>query len=105
MSRPVYSSLLLSGQVGDEISAPLGPLAGFKWVVRDIDIYVIYAVAGAYFNVNDQTPTFLWWFPVPTAPIYGSWRGRQVVEQGQEVSVTANGCVVAYRVSGYNLSL
>lgn len=100
----VYSTLLLSKQgLNGALDIPCP--AGFRMVIRDLDVYCDNSGAGGTFFFKGNVNQTIWHLSLAAfATTDGQWRGRQVIDYPDSASVVAdtNSDVT---VSGYLLSL
>jgi hypothetical protein len=101
---PVYSQRLLHGAFTASVSATVP--AGFCWVVRDADVYWIGAAAAdvAQLVVNGIAAIALFNGPANQPQVF-PWRGRQVLNPGDQLLFTAGTVNWQVLVSGYALTL
>jgi hypothetical protein len=90
-------------------SASSGPVPdGFVWVVRDIDLTTggeIYAYLGGISIFTDVGgPLYQVYAPGAYGASYYAWRGRQVLEAGDRITLATADSVWIARISGYTLS-
>jgi hypothetical protein len=81
--------------------------AGFKAIVRDIDVFF---TALAVINLNIIGPsggTFAYFSYIPSGSAFQDWRGRQVFSPGDVIGVTGTIDAGSFdlRMSGYLLTL
>lgn len=98
----VYSKRLIQAQALNG-SASFTVPAGYTCVVRDLDAFVASGGSGAgLFLIGAGGQTMAAYNSIGSAFAVFAWRGRQVLEAGETVTVTTTGpCDVT--VSGYLL--
>lgn len=84
--------------------------AGTKWVVRDIDAFCDYggewrAVNGLFVYAQNGGPIWTLWPHEARTQVHYPWRGRQVLEEGDELQIDTFDNAWVVRVSGYKLTL
>lgn len=107
---PVYSQQIWA-QAGLAGTVTVAPPAGYKYVVRDIDVFYVTGLAGADFHAEIEIPgvaffptfAFMSWSAADPSSVK-SWRGRQVVQPGQALILLTTGALDV-TCSGYALSL
>lgn len=108
MPAPVYSSRFIQ-QVGLDSSASFAVPSGFIAVVRDLDAYCNATIGFAnLFMEGAIGQTIAWHSWEVTTQDQFQWRGRQVLEPGETLTVVADtgvGVGIDVTVSGYLLTL
>lgn len=105
MAVPVYS-IHIYAAVGLSGSSPsLGPPAGFRWILRDLDVTYSGLLVSSVRLIGPLGQT-IWLnaFAGLSQPEYASWRGRQVVDFPDSVTLTASQ-PSDVTLSGYQLTL
>lgn len=109
MARDVYSLRIFATASLTAASGTVGPHvpAGFIYVLRDIDVVEISGSGTGVMQVQAQTLGVLWVFQRGStlASAYGSWRGRQVYAEGEQVGFTVGSGTWSIAASGYQLTL
>lgn len=85
---PVYSTRILEA-AGLASTIVYTVPAGYVLIIRDLDVYC-HATGVDHVYLVGATGQTIWHqeFDVSTT-FYGSWRGRQVIYAGEQVSITA----------------
>lgn len=78
--------------------------AGFRAVIRDIDVYYGGLTGNTFIALLDETPQVVFWQDSVAIGESGwrSWRGRQVLLEGESCTLSADD-VCDVMVSGYLL--
>lgn len=105
MPIPVYSIRMYAAHGLNGSSPPFGPPSGTIWIVRDLDAtYSGLLVASIRLLGSLGETVWLNAFAGGDQPQYASFRGRQVIPEGETFSISTSGaCDV--RISGYELTL
>lgn len=101
----VYSTLLVAEQ---GLSAPLSLTVppGYIWILRDLDLYNGGGLGSAELFLVGSSGQAIYWArqtPGSDASVF-QWRGRQVIEGGQSVTVNVTSGDWDVSLSGYVLS-
>lgn len=99
----IYSETFLQAHDFSGTSSPLGPTAGFVWVLRGVD--VVNGEALNNFRLLGAGGQVIWvaQFATPIGFDYASYRGRYVVEDGDTVTISST-AALDVSIWGYNLS-
>lgn len=99
----IYSQTFVQAHNFSGTSSPLGPSAGFVWVIRGVD--VVNGEALNFFGLKGAGGQLIWAksFATPLGFDYGSYRGRYVVEQGDTVTMQST-AALDVSIWGYNLT-
>jgi hypothetical protein len=103
---PVYSLRIFGGQLTATSSSVTVP-AGLLYIVRDIDVVLTTPSGTSVFFLSDPAGGILWYVSVDPAVTarWQGWRGRQVYEDGEVLTMTAQSGTWDIHVSGYQLTL
>ena len=106
MSRPVYSTRFIAGFAPSVAGSYTVP-AGFVAIVRDIDAWHEAGGSGSdYLYASVVSLGGAFFYETFAASQWISWRGRQVINPGEELVVQGNSTVnQSVMVSGYLLML
>jgi hypothetical protein len=103
---PIYSVLFghleaLPGGV-DVFTVP----PGHVYVLRDVDVYQDQPFGAAIVRMSANPPGTFWWAAGMPVTRYAGlpWRGRQVFEAGETLTIYADLPTTIFRLSGYDLS-
>jgi hypothetical protein len=109
MSRVVYSLRIFATGGLSPGAGTVGPIVpdGLVYVVRDIDVVELTATNGSILEVKNQTLGPLVYFERTAADGLGlgSWRGRQIYNEGEQVGFLALSGQWSIACSGYQLTL
>jgi hypothetical protein len=109
MARNVYSILLEGGVIVGGSTVVFPAVAGFQYVIRDLDGQVIgpnINTATLLFQTAGAAPITIQIPPFVTAPF--KWSGRIVFNESSGLSISLAGdpsCSVGFTLSGYQLTL
>jgi hypothetical protein len=105
MTRPVYTSLLMDGDLVAPATLGSGPWPGFRVVVKDVTIQDIAGDSSyaSLFGAEDDG-IITGYGSVPEG-FYFFWHGTQALVDGDTLVGVSDGSNVTFRVSGYLLSL
>jgi hypothetical protein len=109
MARNVYSVLLEGGVIAGGSTVVFPALAGFQYVMRDLQGAVIgpnINTATLLFTTAGAAPISIGIAPFVTATF--SWSGRIVFDESTGLSITLAGdpsCSADFTLSGYKLTL
>ena len=101
---PVYS-LLIFAEAGVDGLRVMSPPDGFRWVVRDIDVYANVTFASREVHIiGSQGQTFAWWDWNTGDQAAFHWTGRQCIDPPGQLRVVTSD-LVDVSISGYQLAL
>lgn len=107
---PVYSQRFLGAQLGGAAQVAASVPAGYRWIVRDIDLFLEETAAnegGQVYATTSAGATI--WLPMSYIPGVGGghvqWTGRQVLNPGDVLVYSQAAGTGVITVSGYALTL
>jgi hypothetical protein len=105
VSYPVYSVRFLQARAYSGVATYLVP-AGFVAVLRDLDAFQVAGLTVPQIYLVGAAGQTIWWNSGSLVDSsYSSWRGRQVINEGETFAVNVATETASFAVSGYLLSL
>jgi hypothetical protein len=101
---PVYS-LLIFAEAGVDGLRVLSPPDGFRWIIRDIDVYASVTFASREVHIiGSHNQTFFWFDWGPGDQSSQHWTGRHCIDPPGQLRIQTSD-LVDVSISGYQLAL